>query len=169
MEALPIGKIDLPVTFGTLRNFCTKMLTFKVVGFSGMYHAIIGRLAYVKFMTMPNYMYLKLKILGPKGVITVGLCSNTYTNAMRSVFSSLRRSSNSRGSTPNLPPRTRISSSRPIVRPGLSSLPRTSRMRLSPMTAAHSVSGWHSILNRKAHSLTSSKRTLMCLHGNPLT
>jgi hypothetical protein len=43
-----------------------------VVGFSGTYHAILRRLAYAKFMDVPNYMYLKLKIPGPRGIITVG-------------------------------------------------------------------------------------------------
>jgi hypothetical protein len=37
-----------------------------------MYHAILGRLCYAKFMAVPNYTYLKMKMLGPKGVITVG-------------------------------------------------------------------------------------------------
>jgi hypothetical protein len=37
-----------------------------------MYHAILGRPAYAKFMVVPNYMYLKLKIPGLKGIITVG-------------------------------------------------------------------------------------------------
>jgi hypothetical protein len=37
-----------------------------------MYHAIIGRLAYAKFMVVPNYTYLKLKIPRPKGTITIG-------------------------------------------------------------------------------------------------
>jgi hypothetical protein len=54
MEALPIGQIDLPVTFGDMRTFCTKTLTFEVVGFSGTYHVILGRPAYTKFMAMPN-------------------------------------------------------------------------------------------------------------------
>ena len=72
MEALPIGQIDLPVTFGTLHNFCTETLTFEVVGFSGTYHAILERPAYAKFMAVPNYTYLKLKIPGPRGIITVG-------------------------------------------------------------------------------------------------
>jgi hypothetical protein len=53
-------------------NFRTETLTFEVVGFSGTYHAILGRPAYAKFMAVPNYTYLKLKILGPKGIITVG-------------------------------------------------------------------------------------------------
>jgi hypothetical protein len=43
-----------------------------VVGFSGTYHAILGRPAYTKFMVVPNYTYLKLKIPGQKGIITTG-------------------------------------------------------------------------------------------------
>jgi hypothetical protein len=78
MEVLPIGQIDLPVTFEDLRNFRTKILTFEVVGFSGMYHAILGRLTYAKSMVVPNYTYLKLKIPSPKGIITVG---TTYQRA----------------------------------------------------------------------------------------
>jgi hypothetical protein len=33
IEALPLGQIDLPVTFGDMRNFRTETLTFEVVGF----------------------------------------------------------------------------------------------------------------------------------------
>jgi hypothetical protein len=69
---LPLGQIDLPITFGDVRNFRTETLTFEVVGFTGTYHAILERLAYTKFMAVPNYTYLKLKIPGPKGIITVG-------------------------------------------------------------------------------------------------
>ena len=47
------------------------MLTFEVMGFWGAYHAILGRPCYAKFMAIPNYTYLKLKMTGPKGVITV--------------------------------------------------------------------------------------------------
>jgi hypothetical protein len=72
IEVLPLGQIDLPITFGDVRNFRTETLTFKVVGFSGMYHAILGRPAYAKFMAMPNYTYPKLKIPGSRGIITVG-------------------------------------------------------------------------------------------------
>jgi hypothetical protein len=75
---LPIEHIDLPVTFGDLRNFRTEILTFEVVGFSGTYHAILGRPAYAKFMAVPNYTYPKLKILGSKGIIIVG---TTYQRA----------------------------------------------------------------------------------------
>jgi len=70
-KALPVGRIDLPVCFGTTANFRKETLTFEVVGFRGTYHTIIGRPGYAKFMAIPNYTYLKLKMPGPKGVITV--------------------------------------------------------------------------------------------------
>ena len=55
-------------------------LTFEVVDFPGSYHAILGRPCYTKFMVVPNYTYLRLKMPGPNGVITVGSTfSHAYT------------------------------------------------------------------------------------------
>jgi hypothetical protein len=71
-QASPLGQIDLPVWFGMLEVFCKETLTFEVVGFRGAYHAIIGRSCYAKFTAVLNYTYLKMKMPGPKGVITVG-------------------------------------------------------------------------------------------------
>jgi hypothetical protein len=68
----PLGQIDLPVWFGTPDNFRKETLDFEVVGFRGAYHSILGRPCYAKFMVVPNYTYLKMKMSGPKGVITVG-------------------------------------------------------------------------------------------------
>ncbi|XP_039821481.1 uncharacterized protein LOC120683472 [Panicum virgatum] len=68
----PLGQIDLPVCFGTAANFRKEVLTFEVVGFRGSYHAILGHPCYAKFMAVPNYTYLKLKMPGPKGIITIG-------------------------------------------------------------------------------------------------
>jgi hypothetical protein len=67
-----LGQIDLPVWFGAPANFCKEMLTFEVVGFRGAYHTILGRPCYAKFMAVPNYTYLKMKMPGPNDVITVG-------------------------------------------------------------------------------------------------
>jgi hypothetical protein len=39
--------------------------------FRGTYHAVLGRPCYAKFMAVPKYTYLKLKMPGPNGVITV--------------------------------------------------------------------------------------------------
>jgi hypothetical protein len=41
-RVLPLGKIDLPICFGTPTNFRREVLTFEVVGFKGSYHAILG-------------------------------------------------------------------------------------------------------------------------------
>jgi hypothetical protein len=71
----PLEQLDLPVCFGTPSNFRRETLTFEVVGFRGTYHAVLGRPCYAKFMAVPNYTYLKLKMSGPNGVITV---SPTY-------------------------------------------------------------------------------------------
>ena len=35
------------------------------------YHALLGRPALAKFMAIPHYAYLKMKMPGPKGIITV--------------------------------------------------------------------------------------------------
>jgi hypothetical protein len=77
-HVLPLGQLDLPVCFGTPSNFWKETLTFEVVGFRGTYHMVLGRPCYAKFMVVPNYTYLKLKMPGPKGIITVG---STYRHA----------------------------------------------------------------------------------------
>ncbi|XP_066334593.1 uncharacterized protein [Miscanthus floridulus] len=55
-----------------------EVLTFEVVGFKGTYHTILGRPCYAKFMVVPNYTYLKLKMSGPNGIITI---ESTYEHA----------------------------------------------------------------------------------------
>lgn len=59
------------VVFGTDKNFRKEKLTFDVVDFQSAYHAVLGRPAYACFMARPCYVYLKMKMPGPKGVITV--------------------------------------------------------------------------------------------------
>ena len=39
---MPLGQIDLPVTFGGPSNYRTEALTFEVVGFHRTYPAILG-------------------------------------------------------------------------------------------------------------------------------
>ncbi|XP_066365645.1 uncharacterized protein [Miscanthus floridulus] len=74
----PSARIDLPICFGTPSNYYKEVLTFEVVGFKGTYHVILGWPCYAKFMAVPTYTYLKLKMLGPNGVITV---ESTYEHA----------------------------------------------------------------------------------------
>jgi hypothetical protein len=47
-------------------------LTFKIADFLGTYHTILGRPCNTKFMAIPNYTYLKLKMSGPHGIINIG-------------------------------------------------------------------------------------------------
>ena len=77
-QAYPLGQIDLPVTFGNRANFRSEVLTFEVVDFPGSYHAILGQPCYAKFMAIPNYTYLKMKMPVPNNVITVG---STFSHA----------------------------------------------------------------------------------------
>ena len=39
--------------------------------FHSAYHAISGRPAYARFMARPCYVYLKMKMPGPQGMITI--------------------------------------------------------------------------------------------------
>jgi hypothetical protein len=61
----------MTVTFGTLENYKTEFLRFEVASFNCGYNAIIGRPGLAKFMAIPHYSYMILKMLGPQGIITV--------------------------------------------------------------------------------------------------
>src|SRR3954470_16700003 len=67
----PMGRISLEVVFGDAANFCKETLDFEVVDWKSQYPAILGRPAFARFMVVPHYAYLKLKMSGPHGVITV--------------------------------------------------------------------------------------------------
>jgi hypothetical protein len=67
----PLGHIYLSVTFGTLENYRTEFLRFEVARFDCGYNSIIGRPGLVKFMAIPHYMYMILKMPGPEGIITM--------------------------------------------------------------------------------------------------
>jgi hypothetical protein len=69
--AYPMGRVSLPVTFGTEENFCMEYLGFEVVDFKSSYHAILGHPMLAKFMAIPHYTYLVLKMSAPNGVLTV--------------------------------------------------------------------------------------------------
>jgi hypothetical protein len=67
----PLGHIYMPVTFGTLENYRTEFLRFEVARFDCGYNTIIGRPRQVKFMAIPHYSYMILKMSGLQGIITV--------------------------------------------------------------------------------------------------
>jgi hypothetical protein len=63
--------VVLPVTFGTKDNYRTKYIKFEVADFDLSYHAILGRPVLAKFMAVPHYIYLLLKMSGKTGVLTL--------------------------------------------------------------------------------------------------
>jgi hypothetical protein len=62
----PLGHIYMLVTFGTPENYRTEFLRFEVANFDYGYNAIIGRPGLAKFMTIPHYTYMILKMPGPQ-------------------------------------------------------------------------------------------------------
>lgn len=71
-SAHPIGKIILEVAFGVSKaQYRSEYLTFEVVDLKNPYNPLFGRPAYANFMARPCYVYHKLKIPGPQGIITI--------------------------------------------------------------------------------------------------
>ncbi|KAI5016209.1 hypothetical protein ZWY2020_006060 [Hordeum vulgare] len=70
-KAESLGQITLSVVFGNENFFRKERLTFEVVDFRSAYDAILGRPVYACFVAHPCYVYLKLKIPGPMGMIMV--------------------------------------------------------------------------------------------------
>jgi hypothetical protein len=67
----PLGVIHLDVIFGTPANFRKEKIEFEVVDWSSQYHAILGRLAFARFMAVPHYAYLKLRMPANRGPLTI--------------------------------------------------------------------------------------------------
>ena len=62
----PEGTIQLDVTFGDKNHFRAESIELEVVDWKSQYHAILGRPTFARFMAVPHYAYLKLKMPGPK-------------------------------------------------------------------------------------------------------
>src|SRR3954471_14903780 len=69
--ATSLGAIELQVVFGGKRKFARQTLEFEVFDWQSQCHAILGRPAFAQFMAIPHYAYLKLKMPGSAGVITI--------------------------------------------------------------------------------------------------
>jgi hypothetical protein len=61
----PLGHIYMPVTFRTPEDYRTEFLRFEVANFDCRYNTIIGRPGLAKFMAIPHYTYMILKMPGP--------------------------------------------------------------------------------------------------------
>jgi hypothetical protein len=70
-QSVPHKRVTLPVTFEDASNYRTETLAFEVVDFFRPYHVLLVWSYYLKFMAIPSYTNLKLKIPGPTGIITM--------------------------------------------------------------------------------------------------
>ena len=66
-----MGLIRLDVLFGTKGNHRRETISFEVDDHTSAYHTILGRPTLAKFMVVPHYAYLKMKLPGPRGIITI--------------------------------------------------------------------------------------------------
>jgi hypothetical protein len=62
----PLGHIYLSIPFETPENYRTEFLRFEVAHFDYGYNTIIGRPGLAKFMAIPHYPYMILKMSGPQ-------------------------------------------------------------------------------------------------------
>jgi hypothetical protein len=70
--AIPLGSVVLPVTFGETReNYHTEYIKFEAADFETSYHTILSRPAIAKFMEVPHYTYLVLKMPSPVVVLSL--------------------------------------------------------------------------------------------------
>jgi hypothetical protein len=67
----PVGKVELPLSFGAAPNAWSEHVTFDIVAMIYPYNAIMGRGSINKFEAAIHGLYLCMKIPGPQGVITV--------------------------------------------------------------------------------------------------
>jgi hypothetical protein len=107
--AIPLGSVVLPVTFGESRdNYRTEYIKSEVADFEMSYHAILGRPAITKFMAVPHYTYLVLKMPSPASVLSlqgdlkktshdydteavVIASTNQVTNAMMEIYAASKK------------------------------------------------------------------------------
>jgi hypothetical protein len=104
----PNRSVVLPVTFGETReNYHTEYIKFKVADFETSYHAILGRTAIAKFMAVPHYTYLVLKmpslagVLSPQGDLKISFdcdteaveltATNQVPNAMMEIYAASKK------------------------------------------------------------------------------
>jgi hypothetical protein len=67
----PLGRIALNVYFGNRQNYRREKLDFEHMDWPCHYHMILGRPVFSRFMAVPHYTYLVLKMPGPNRIIIV--------------------------------------------------------------------------------------------------
>jgi hypothetical protein len=177
--AIPLGSVVLPVTFGESRdNYRTEYIKFEVADFETSYHAILGRPAIAKFMAVPHYTYLVLKMPSPAGVLSLQgdlkishdrdmeaveiASTNQVRNAMMEIYAASKK----------LP---QVNSTSQRSQTKLTSLSQLRRFWSKQLTSEQATaarlppSGWVLTPNRKTRSSTSSGLTATSSRGSQRT
>jgi hypothetical protein len=79
----PVGKIELPLSFGIAPNARSEHVTFDIVDMVYPYDVIKGRGPINEFEAAIHGLYLRMKVLGPQGVINVYGDQQTTRNIER--------------------------------------------------------------------------------------
>ena len=66
-----MGHITLSVQLGITKHFHVDYVNFLIANLNTTYHAILDRLTLAKFMAVPHYMYLVLKMLMEQGILSL--------------------------------------------------------------------------------------------------
>jgi hypothetical protein len=85
-----LGKISLPVSFGTQANARTEYITFDVVDLYYPYNAILGRGFTTKFNVALHMAYLCMKIPALHGIITVQGSQKEARNIEKAIYRAQR-------------------------------------------------------------------------------
>jgi hypothetical protein len=67
----PLGAIHLDIIFDTPANFGKEKIEFEVIDWPLQYHTILGRPAFARFMAVPHYAYLKMRMPANRGPLTI--------------------------------------------------------------------------------------------------
>jgi hypothetical protein len=177
--AIPLGSVVLPVNFGETReNYHAEYIKFEVADFETSYHAILGRPAIAKFMAVPHYTYLVLKMPSPVGVLSLrgGLkisfdCdteavefvdTNQVPNVMMEIYATSKKLA---PSELNIPEKSdNANKSQPAEEVQVKAIDLGTGDSSKTTTI-----GWASTRNRKTRSLASFELTETSSRGNQLT
>jgi hypothetical protein len=132
---------------------------------------VLGRPCYAKFMVVPNYTYLKLKMSGPNGVITVG---STYRHTYECDVECVEYAEALAESEALIADLESLSKEVPDVKRHAGNFEPAEAVKSVPLDPAatppsKSGSAPSSTLNRKPCSSTFSARTPRFLRGVPQT
>ncbi|XP_066334384.1 uncharacterized protein [Miscanthus floridulus] len=84
LYASTLDRMGIPRS--SLRPSKKGSLTFEVVDFPGVYHSLLARPCFAKFMAIPNYTYLKLKILVEGSFEQAYYCEQDYITQAATLF-----------------------------------------------------------------------------------